>query len=50
MALENATVNMETMNAMKTGAEAMKVVHGKMFALFPCSEWSVFLTISQEHR
>jgi charged multivesicular body protein 4 len=30
MTIENASVNLEAMNAMKAGAEAMKKVHGKM--------------------
>ena len=30
MAIENANVNLETMNAMKSGAEAMKQIHGKL--------------------
>ncbi len=30
MAIENANVNLETMNAMKAGAEAMKHIHGTM--------------------
>ncbi|KAJ3259085.1 ESCRT-III subunit protein snf7 [Boothiomyces macroporosus] len=30
MAIENANVNLETMNAMAAGAAAMKAIHGKM--------------------
>ncbi|KAL1922379.1 uncharacterized protein VTP21DRAFT_9918 [Calcarisporiella thermophila] len=30
MAIENASVNFETMNAMRKGAEAMKSIHGSM--------------------
>jgi charged multivesicular body protein 4A/B len=30
MAIENANVNLEAMNAMKAGADAMKTIHGKM--------------------
>ncbi|KAI8919076.1 hypothetical protein PhCBS80983_g04656 [Powellomyces hirtus] len=30
MAIENANVNLETMNAMKAGAEAMKQIHGHL--------------------
>ncbi|CEP10023.1 hypothetical protein [Parasitella parasitica] len=30
MALENANVNMETFNAMRIGADALKITHGKM--------------------
>ncbi|KAI8997354.1 Snf7 family [Pilobolus umbonatus] len=30
MAIENANVNLETMNAMRAGAEAMKGIHGTM--------------------
>jgi charged multivesicular body protein 4 len=31
MAIENANVNLETMGAMKLGAEAMKSIHGKLY-------------------
>jgi charged multivesicular body protein 4 len=31
MAIENANVNLETMNAMKAGAEAMKNIHGNLY-------------------
>ena len=31
MAIENANVNLETMNAMSAGAAAMKQIHGKLF-------------------
>jgi charged multivesicular body protein 4 len=31
MAIENANVNLETMNAMKAGADAMKQIHGKLY-------------------
>jgi uncharacterized glyoxalase superfamily protein PhnB len=34
MAIENANVNLETMNAMKAGAEAMKQIHGTMYVAF----------------
>jgi predicted type IV restriction endonuclease len=30
MAIENANVNLETMGAMRAGAEAMKNIHGSM--------------------
>ncbi|KAI9007229.1 Snf7-domain-containing protein [Gaertneriomyces semiglobifer] len=30
MAIENANVNLETMNAMKAGADAMKTIHGAL--------------------
>ncbi|RKO96793.1 hypothetical protein CAUPRSCDRAFT_1111, partial [Caulochytrium protostelioides] len=30
MAIENANVNLETMNAMRAGAEAMKSIHGAL--------------------
>lgn len=30
MAIENANVNLETMNAMASGAQAMKAIHGKL--------------------
>lgn len=30
MAIENANVNLETMNALRGGAEAMKNIHGSM--------------------
>lgn len=30
LAIEGANVNLETMNAMKAGAEAMKTIHGSM--------------------
>lgn len=30
MAIESANINLETMNAMRTGAEAMKQIHGTM--------------------
>lgn len=30
MAIENANVNLETMNAMAAGAAAMKAIHGKL--------------------
>lgn len=30
MTIENANQNLETMNAMKMGAEAMKSIHGTM--------------------
>ncbi|KAF7720735.1 ESCRT-III subunit protein snf7 [Apophysomyces ossiformis] len=30
MAIENANVNLETMNAMRTGAEAMRNIHGSL--------------------
>ena len=33
MAIENANVNLEAMQAMKTGADAMKTIHGKMYGL-----------------
>lgn len=32
MAIENANVNLETMNAMSAGAAAMKQIHGKMYS------------------
>jgi charged multivesicular body protein 4 len=31
MAIENANVNLETMNAMAAGAAAMKQIHGKLY-------------------
>jgi hypothetical protein len=31
MAIENANVNLETMNAMAAGAAAMKSIHGKLY-------------------
>jgi charged multivesicular body protein 4 len=31
MAIENANVNLETMNAMRAGAEAMKSIHGNLW-------------------
>lgn len=31
MAIENANVNLETMNAMRAGAEAMKQIHGNLW-------------------
>lgn len=31
MAIENANVNLETMGAMRAGAEAMKNIHGSMY-------------------
>jgi charged multivesicular body protein 4A/B len=31
MAIENANVNLETMNAMKLGADAMKHIHGHLY-------------------
>lgn len=34
MAIENANVNLETMNAMSAGAAAMKQIHGKLYVLF----------------
>lgn len=34
MAIENANVNLETMNAMKAGADAMKQIHGSLYAAF----------------
>jgi charged multivesicular body protein 4A/B len=30
MAIETANINLETMNAMKTGADAMKAIHGSL--------------------
>lgn len=30
MTLENATVNLEAINAMKSGADAMKSIHGRV--------------------
>ena len=30
MAIENANINLETMNAMKAGADAMKNIHGSL--------------------
>ncbi len=34
--IENASVNVETINAMKTGASALKSLHGNMYYyLFP---------------
>lgn len=30
MALESAAINMETVKAMKTGADAMKQIHGNL--------------------
>ena len=30
MAIENANVNLETMNAMKMGSDAMKQIHGHL--------------------
>lgn len=33
MAIENANVNLETMGAMRAGAEAMKNIHGSMYVL-----------------
>ena len=32
MAIENANVNLETIKAMEKGAEAMKAIHGTMYA------------------
>lgn len=34
MAIENANVNLETMGAMRAGAEAMKNIHGSMYVLY----------------
>jgi charged multivesicular body protein 4 len=34
MALESANVNLEVMNAMKAGADAMKQVHGSLYVSF----------------
>jgi len=31
MAIENANINLETLNAMKAGAEAMQSIHGAMY-------------------
>ncbi len=31
MAIENANINLETMNAMKAGADAMKNIHGSLY-------------------
>jgi charged multivesicular body protein 4 len=31
MAIENANVNLETMNAMQAGAKAMKDIHGNLY-------------------
>jgi charged multivesicular body protein 4 len=31
MTIENANVNLEAMNAMKSGADAMKKIHGAMY-------------------
>jgi len=36
MAIENANVNLETMNAMKAGAEAMKNIHGNLYVHSIC--------------
>lgn len=33
MAIENANVNLETMGAMRAGAEAMKNIHGSMYVI-----------------
>jgi Snf7 len=32
-ALENANINLETMKAMKAGADAMKGIHGSLYSL-----------------
>jgi hypothetical protein len=34
MAIESANVNLETMKAMRAGAEAMKTIHGAMYVSF----------------
>jgi charged multivesicular body protein 4A/B len=54
MAIENANVNLETMNAMRAGAEAMKHIHGNLWVLmhlvFRCSpkyRWLVFRDINR---
>lgn len=31
LAIENANVNKETMDAMRTGAQAMKSIHGQLY-------------------
>ncbi len=33
MAIESANINLETMQAMKAGAEAMKTIHGSLYVL-----------------
>lgn len=33
MAIENANVNLETMNAMRSGADAMKAIHGNLLII-----------------
>jgi Snf7 len=33
-ALENANINLETMKAMKAGADAMKGIHGSLYVCF----------------
>lgn len=38
MAIENANVNLETMGAMRAGAEAMKNIHGSMYVCSPISD------------
>lgn len=42
MAIENANVNLETMNAMRAGAEAMKQIHGNLYVLLWGFFWGVF--------
>lgn len=47
MAIENANVNLETMNALRGGAEAMKNIHGSMYVyrslfLFPLLRIQLF--------
>ena len=34
MAIENANINLETMNAMKAGADAMKNIHGSLYIFY----------------
>jgi charged multivesicular body protein 4 len=34
MAIESANINLETMQAMKAGAEAMKTIHGSLYVFF----------------
>src|SRR5579859_6787111 len=57
-ALENANINLETMKAMKSGADAMKGIHGSLYVpafrirtqtlmADPPRKWTLLWTISE---
>src|SRR5271170_7971080 len=44
-ALENANINLETMKAMKAGADAMKGIHGTLYTTLPFTTLTLYLYV-----